>query len=223
MTSYLVTGGAGFIGSHLAEELVRRGHRVRVVDSLITGNRHNLDHIPGRRLHGRRSGGGGRGRARGAGNRLRAASGRDSVGAAIGQGSGDLESRQHRRVVERARRGPRCRGQAPGLRGVVVRVWRHADAAEARGHADRPAVALCAPEAGGGTVLPDVHPAVRPRNRARSGTSTSSARGRIQVRRTPASSRCSRRRCSRAGSRSSTATASRPATSLTSPTWWTAC
>jgi UDP-N-acetylglucosamine/UDP-N-acetyl-alpha-D-glucosaminouronate 4-epimerase len=46
MATYLVTGGAGFIGSHLAEELVRRGHRVRAVDSLITGKRRNLDHIP---------------------------------------------------------------------------------------------------------------------------------------------------------------------------------
>ncbi len=47
MASYLVTGGAGFIGSHLAQELVRRGHRVRVADSLITGKRRNLDHLPG--------------------------------------------------------------------------------------------------------------------------------------------------------------------------------
>src|SRR5215471_21793970 len=47
MAEYLVTGGAGFIGSHLTEELVRRGHRVRVADSLITGRRSNLDHIPG--------------------------------------------------------------------------------------------------------------------------------------------------------------------------------
>ena len=47
MAQYLVTGGAGFIGSHLAEELVRRGHRVRVADSLVTGRRSNLDHIPG--------------------------------------------------------------------------------------------------------------------------------------------------------------------------------
>jgi nucleoside-diphosphate-sugar epimerase len=46
MSHYLVTGGAGFIGSHLAEELVRRGHRVRVADSLITGKRSNLDHLP---------------------------------------------------------------------------------------------------------------------------------------------------------------------------------
>ena len=47
MAQYLVTGGAGFIGSHLSEELVRRGHRVRVADSLITGKRSNLSHIPG--------------------------------------------------------------------------------------------------------------------------------------------------------------------------------
>src|SRR4051812_38613447 len=47
MASYLVTGGAGFIGSHLCEELVRRGETVRVVDSLITGKRRNLEHIPG--------------------------------------------------------------------------------------------------------------------------------------------------------------------------------
>jgi nucleoside-diphosphate-sugar epimerase len=46
MPNYLVTGGAGFIGSHLAEELARRGERVRVVDNLITGKRQNLAHIP---------------------------------------------------------------------------------------------------------------------------------------------------------------------------------
>ena len=46
MAHYLVTGGAGFIGSHLAEELVRRGEQVRVVDSLITGKRDNLAHLP---------------------------------------------------------------------------------------------------------------------------------------------------------------------------------
>jgi nucleoside-diphosphate-sugar epimerase len=45
MSTYLVTGGAGFIGSHLAEELVRRGHTVRVADSLVTGKRSNLDHV----------------------------------------------------------------------------------------------------------------------------------------------------------------------------------
>src|SRR6516165_7537940 len=47
MASYLVTGGAGFIGSHLAEELLRRGHRVRIADSLITGKRANLAILKG--------------------------------------------------------------------------------------------------------------------------------------------------------------------------------
>ena len=47
MPLYLVTGGAGFIGSHLTEELIRRGERVRVVDSLITGHRTNLAHVQG--------------------------------------------------------------------------------------------------------------------------------------------------------------------------------
>ena len=47
MAHYLVTGGAGFIGSHLAEELVRRGHRVRIADSLITGRKSNIEHLRG--------------------------------------------------------------------------------------------------------------------------------------------------------------------------------
>jgi len=46
MANYLVTGGAGFIGSHLVEELVRRGERVRVVDNFATGKRQNLAHVP---------------------------------------------------------------------------------------------------------------------------------------------------------------------------------
>jgi nucleoside-diphosphate-sugar epimerase len=46
MATYLVTGGAGFIGSHLVEELVRRGERVRVVDNLSTGKRHNIAPLP---------------------------------------------------------------------------------------------------------------------------------------------------------------------------------
>jgi nucleoside-diphosphate-sugar epimerase len=46
MALYVVTGGAGFIGSHLVEELVRRGEQVRVIDSLITGHGRNIEHLP---------------------------------------------------------------------------------------------------------------------------------------------------------------------------------
>jgi len=47
VASYLVTGGAGFIGSHIAEELLRRGQSVRIVDSLVTGRRRNLEALRG--------------------------------------------------------------------------------------------------------------------------------------------------------------------------------
>ena len=43
MARYTVTGGAGFIGSHLTEELLRRGHTVRVVDNFSTGKRDNIE------------------------------------------------------------------------------------------------------------------------------------------------------------------------------------
>src|SRR5262249_41180970 len=42
MANYLITGGAGFIGSHLAESLVGQGHFVRVLDNLDTGSRENI-------------------------------------------------------------------------------------------------------------------------------------------------------------------------------------
>ncbi|MBI4638164.1 MAG: SDR family oxidoreductase [Candidatus Rokubacteria bacterium] len=42
----LITGGAGFIGSHLAERLLRDGARVRVLDNFSTGTRANLDFAP---------------------------------------------------------------------------------------------------------------------------------------------------------------------------------
>lgn len=45
MANVLVTGGAGFIGSHLTTALVERGHRVCVMDNLTTGHRENLSHL----------------------------------------------------------------------------------------------------------------------------------------------------------------------------------
>jgi nucleoside-diphosphate-sugar epimerase len=46
-TRALVTGGAGFIGSSLAEELIRQGAKVRIIDNFVTGNRENLEEISG--------------------------------------------------------------------------------------------------------------------------------------------------------------------------------
>jgi nucleoside-diphosphate-sugar epimerase len=45
---YLVTGGAGFIGSHIAEALLHRGESVRIFDNLFTGSQTNLTALPGR-------------------------------------------------------------------------------------------------------------------------------------------------------------------------------
>jgi dTDP-glucose 4,6-dehydratase len=45
MATCLVTGGAGFLGSHLCDELLRRGHRVICVDNFETGSLANIAHI----------------------------------------------------------------------------------------------------------------------------------------------------------------------------------
>src|SRR3978361_322670 len=45
MATCLVTGGAGFLGSHLCDELLRRGHRVICVDNFETGSLANIEHI----------------------------------------------------------------------------------------------------------------------------------------------------------------------------------
>ena len=48
MRTFLVTGGAGFIGSHIATALVERGDQVRILDNLSTGHLSNLGHLQGK-------------------------------------------------------------------------------------------------------------------------------------------------------------------------------
>ena len=48
--SVLVTGGAGFIGSHLCEELTKSGNRVLILDDLSTGKKENIASISGNKL-----------------------------------------------------------------------------------------------------------------------------------------------------------------------------
>jgi len=45
MSKYLITGGAGFIGSHIAEKLIRMGEKVRIIDNFETGKKENLINI----------------------------------------------------------------------------------------------------------------------------------------------------------------------------------
>ncbi len=47
MSVYLITGGAGFIGSNIADALLARGEQVRIVDNFSTGKRENIEHLRG--------------------------------------------------------------------------------------------------------------------------------------------------------------------------------
>ena len=43
----LITGGAGFLGSHLSDRLIEKGHEVIVVDNFFTGSKKNIEHLIG--------------------------------------------------------------------------------------------------------------------------------------------------------------------------------
>jgi len=49
MQRVLITGGAGFLGSHLCERLLKDGHEVLCLDNFFTGRRRNVEHMLGNR------------------------------------------------------------------------------------------------------------------------------------------------------------------------------
>jgi nucleoside-diphosphate-sugar epimerase len=49
MLNIIVTGGAGFLGSHLCDRLIEEGHRVICVDNFFTGVKDNIGHLLGKR------------------------------------------------------------------------------------------------------------------------------------------------------------------------------
>ena len=221
MSQYLVTGGAGFIGSHLAEELVRRGHRVRVADSLITGKRTNLDHVSGVDL---------RRRPRGPRFHARRLEGVDYVlhQAAIPSVPRSVKDpiTSNRANVD-ATLNVLVAARDAGVRRVVF-----AGSSSAYGDTptlpkheempDRPLSPYALQKVVGEQYL-QMFTKLYGLETVSIATSMSSVPGRIRPRPTPASSRFSRPRCSRTARRRSTATASRRATSPTSPTSSTEC
>ena len=48
MNKVLVTGGAGFLGSHLCDRLIQDGHDVLCVDNFFTGSKTNISHLMGK-------------------------------------------------------------------------------------------------------------------------------------------------------------------------------
>ena len=217
---YLVTGGAGFIGSHIATALVERGDQVRVLDNLCTGTKQNLAHLGGQgRVHRGRRARPAAGGTRGRGVRRRVPPGGARVGAAKPQGAARDARGVCDRHGQRARCGAARRRAARRVRGLEQRVRRSAVHVEARERPAGAAVALRGGEARGRALLPVVHRQLRTRDggdpllqrvRPAAGSQRRVLGGDSEVRRA---------RCSPAGGRRFSATGCSRATSRMSRTW----
>ena len=184
---YLITGGAGFIGSNLAEALVRDGERVRIFDNFSTGSLDNLAAIRDRveivegdlrdydavqRAMQRRD--------------LRLAPGGAALGRALGRRPAEQRRGQRARHAARADGGARSRA----VKRVVYASSSSAygdnpSAAEGRGPDAGADLAVRGVEAGGRALLPRVQPSSTASRPSACATSTSSARSRARSRSTP--------------------------------------
>ena len=183
MRTFLVTGGAGFIGSHIAEALVARGDRVRVLD--------NLSHRPPSATSSTSRARSNSSRATSPtptvvakavkGRRLRVSRGGAGLGAAQRRAAARHPRGLRHRHADRARRGPQGGRAAAGLCRLEQRLRRSADLVEARDRSAGADFALRRRQAGRRVLLPGVYGHLRLRDRLRSATSTSSARGRIRT------------------------------------------